>query len=95
MIAGTIIMEDQVLQFQVMENCSVIVTVSDCQTGKSGSTVMPGNDFAAALSIALSPEGEQPAMLSPVAYEELAVMASPVVGFDSETGRVEVLRWIP
>ena len=88
MIAGTIIIEDSILQFQHDADAgAVLYTVADAQSGKRSTQLVPMDAFFTALAYALSTdECESIAKLPPAVSYQIAESAMPLD---------PVLRWIP
>ena len=82
MIAGTMVFEDQVLQWQLFDGAVVQYTVSEGRHGKTATKTVSWQEFAAALALAVGSD-EMPGANE---LYPLAEKAMPE-GFD--------LRWIP
>ena len=93
MIAGTVVMEDIILQFKHQVNGEVSLSVSDALTGQQGSVLCNAALFATAIGIALNPSGDA-GNLSEEEYRELVEEVTPVPD-ELEEGEDSQLRWLP
>lgn len=82
MIAGTMVFEDQVLQWQLFDGAVVQYTVSEGLHGKTATKTVSWQEFAAALALAVGSD-EMPGA------DELYPLAERAMPEDFD------LRWIP
>lgn len=82
MIAGTILIEDTTITFQMVDGL-IQFTASDCHTGKQYGMLVDPNAFAAALGVALHPD---PDTLPAEMWSAAETVQEPKEGG---------LRWIP
>jgi len=82
MICGTVIFEDQAIQWQLLENRVVRYTVQDSFKGNSETVECTWEGFGCAMALAIASD-------EVVAATSLYAMAEPAMPKDKE------LRWIP